>query len=583
MGLEMRVILDIETDSLDAKVIYCIVCKDIDTGRVTSFTCEDDPYFTKFKEYINGASLIVGHYIVCFDVPVIRRLLGCNLSLSILCDTMVLSRLFNPVRDGGHSLENWGRILSSPKLDFKDFSEFTSEMLTYCIQDVELTYKVWCYLTTEGHKFSQESIELEHQVAMLIHKQKLDGFKLDVRKAHQLFVETKSRADELQEEITKDFLPKAQPIKVVTPKYTKEGTLSKVGLKFFSSDDVAGSFTWIKWQEFNLGSPKQVVSRLEGHWKPRLFTENMHPKVCEENFETILDTAPASIKKIGEYLMCTSRYKTISQWLDAADKNDRVHGDVLPIGTITHRMAHNNPNMGNITAVDKPYGKDMRGCWTVEDPVNYSLVGTDASGIQLRILAHYMNDQDYINEVVNGDIHTKNQQLAGIPTRNQAKTFIYAWLLGAGDAKVGTIIGGDTKDGREVKERFLKNLPSLAKLKERAARASVLGYMVALDGRHIPIKSEHYALSAYLQSGEALVMKKAMVLTWIKLGELGIRKHWKQVAMVHDEYQDEVLNEYAEIVGKTRVQCITDAGLLLKVRTPLTGEYRIGKNWCETH
>jgi DNA polymerase-1 len=577
-----RAVLDIETDGLNPKVIFCVVLKDIDTGEVHTYT-EDN--MSQLKEVVDGLDLIVGHNVLCFDLPCVRRLLGIHVGIQRVCDTLVQSRMFNPVREGGHSLENWGKVLKFPKGNYEDFSQFTPEMLAYCKQDVELTYRVWCYQGSEGKGFSKESIILEHQIAVLIHNQMKKGFKLDLPKAHSLYVETKSKAEKLQGEIVKDFPPVPKLVKEVTPRTTKDGSLSKVGLKLLGPDAVlvGGPFSLIDWQEFNLGSPKQVVARLNGHWEPRLFTETNQPKVCEENFETIKSTAPPSIKKLGEYLMLTSRYKTISQWIDAVDNNNRVHGTVFHIGTITHRMSHNNPNMGNITAVDKPYGKDMRACWTVEDPRKFSLVGTDASSIQLRILAHYMGDEDYIKEVVHGDIHERNRVLAGITTRSQAKTFIYAWLLGAGDSKVGSIIGGDSKAGREVKERFLKNLPALADLKERASVAAIRGYMIGLDGRRVAIKSDHYALSAYLQSGEAIVMKKAMVLYTKELHRLGLSNVTSQVMMVHDEYQDEVLSEHAETIGKTRIWSITEAGLQLKVKTPLAGEYKIGKNWCETH
>jgi DNA polymerase-1 len=492
-----------------------------------------------------------------------------------------------------------------------------------CQEDVELNYKVAVALKSEGvHLGSEKAAYIEHLSQHLLQLMTEYGFALDVPKAHKLFALLKSKATTLEEQI-REAAPDLPISKgEVTPKYKKlDGSLSKVGLKCLGDrwEDCSGPFTKIDYQVFNLDSPKQKVKRLEGWWHPTIHTKGYRNllavqqwgkkdekltdeqfnertrymwQLCEENFNTITDDAPQSLRLLGEYAMVTSRYKEIEGWLDALGTDDRVHGNVHSIGAITHRMSHSKPNMANIPGSGSPYGEDCRSCFTVRDPLRYSLLGCDASGIQLRILAHYMNDPDYTHECVNGDIHEKNLTAMGIDkgklhedgkheSRDIAKTFIYAWLLGAGDEKVGSICGGDSVFGRDVKETFLASLPSLAALKQRAKQAAGLGRLVGLDGRYLEIKSEHFALSAYLQGAESCIMKHAMV-QWHKwVHERGLDA--RMVAVVHDEFQVETLNEHCDEVGDLIIKSIVKAGEHFKLNCPLDGEYKTGKNWYDTH
>jgi len=198
------------------------------------------------------------------------------------------------------------------------------------------------------------------------------------------------------------------------------------------------------------------------------------------------------------------------------------------------------------------------------------------------MLAHYMNDNAYTNEVVSGDIHTTNQKAAGLETRNQAKTFIYAFLYGAGCAKIGTVVGGSAKEGQRLIDSFLRNTPKLQELRQKVSRIySTKGKLPGLDGRQLLVRSEHSALNTLLQGAGAIVMKQALVLLDRKLKLSKIP--YKFVANVHDEWQIEVLREFAEQVGKSGVESIEEAGRVLEMRCPLTGEFKVGNTWKETH
>jgi DNA polymerase I len=299
--------------------------------------------------------------------------------------------------------------------------------------------------------------------------------------------------------------------------------------------------------------------------------------VDESVLETVKDIPEA--KLIAEYLMIQKRVAQVQSWMDAVQDDGRVHGYVNTNGAVTGRMTHSSPNMAQVPAVYSPYGHECRSCWSA--PEGYSIVGCDASGLELRMLAHYMKDEEYTNEIINGDIHTANQRLAGLESRNQAKTFIYALLYGAGDEKLGSVAGGGRATGKKLRESFLNNLPSFAALKDRVSEAAGRGYLIGLDGRKLQVRSEHSALNTLLQSAGSLVMKKALTL----LDDYG--KIWgidyKFVGNIHDEIQAEVINERTDTFGRLAVSCIQAAGLEWKLNCPLDGEYKVGKTWAQTH
>jgi DNA polymerase I-like protein with 3'-5' exonuclease and polymerase domains len=288
---------------------------------------------------------------------------------------------------------------------------------------------------------------------------------------------------------------------------------------------------------------------------------------------------------IAEYMMLGKRIAQIESWLEVVGADGRVHGRVITNGAVTGRMTHMKPNMAQIPNSGSPYGPECRQCWTVEE--GNVLVGCDASGLELRMLAHYMKDENYVKTVTEGsskdgtDVHTVNQKAAGLQTRDQAKTFIYAFLYGAGPAKIGSIVGGSSTAGQKLINAFLKGTPALQRLRDKVSVYASKGYVPGLDGRKIWVRSEHAALNSLLQGAGAIVMKKALVIFNDKIKSAS----WnvQLVANVHDEIQFECSPDIAEEVGKACVQSIRDAGLAYNLRCPLDGEYKVGRNWRETH
>ena len=431
----MDLVFDIETDDLKATKIHCLVAQDIDTNQLYKFPPNrlEEGY-----ELLTKANRLIGHNIIGFDIPMVEKFGGVDLSNKPVVDTLVMSRLFNPVREGGHSLETWGYRLGFKKIEFDDYKNYSNEMLTYCTRDVQLNAVLFHKLREEGRGFDKESVKLEQSVAEVIKQQEINGFKFDMKKAELLLAELRQKMQEAEDEVHKEFKPKLVDIKQVTPKKKKDGTLSKVGLTDEEYQNILDTnnfkpFMRRKLQDFNLGSRKQIGEYLiEFGWKPKRFTPTGQPIVDEKTLANI-DNIPQA-KLIAYYLLYQKRIAQIDSWIKAVEDDGRVHGFVIPNGTITGRMTHRNPNMAQVPNLGSLYGKECRSCWTVRE--GYKLVGIDASSLELRMLAHYMQDEEFTNEIINGDIHTFNQKIAGLKSRDQAKTFIYALIYGAGDTKL---------------------------------------------------------------------------------------------------------------------------------------------------
>jgi DNA polymerase I-like protein with 3'-5' exonuclease and polymerase domains len=578
----MKLVFDIETDGLyqDSKNIWCMVAVDEDDN---SYSFKQDE-IDKGIELLKSADVIIGHNIIGFDVPVIKKLTGVDLyQHTKILDTLTLSRLFHPTREGGHSLEKWGYKLNYHKAEQPEFDCYSDKMLDYCLRDVKLNKLVLNHLRKESVGFSKECVELEHQVCRILQQQYENGFVFDEKNAMLLLSSLNKRKAEVEDEVHATFKPKWVDVKEVIPKLKKDGKLSKSGLtnieyeeRVFTNDTTP--FMRKELKEFNLGSRQQIGDYLKDFgWKPNRFTPTGQPIVDEGTLNKITHIHEAQL--ISEYLLLQKRAAQVESWIDACHEDNKVHGSIISTGAITGRMTHRNPNMAQVPAVYSPYGPECRACWTV--PEGYKLVGIDASGLELRMLAHYMADKEYINEIINGDIHTTNQKFAGLKSRDEAKTFIYALIYGAGDEKIGKIISGNKQTGRKLRERFLSSLPALKSLKQRVERAAKKDYLKGLDGRKIYVRHRHASLNTLLQGGGAIVMKKAMCILQdlINLNTFDA----KFVANIHDEWQLQVKESQADCVGRLGVSSIRNAGLHFNMRCPLTGEYKIGGNWSETH
>ena len=579
-------VFDIETDGLDPTQIYCMSVFDTETHAQFNFKPD---VISEGLWLLESADKLIGHNIIGFDIPVIKKLCGIDLSNKKIVDTLVLSRLFNPVR-GAHSLEAWGYKLECHKMEFNEYDKYSEDMLKYCAQDVLLNYKVYEELKRESKGFTSESVNLETDTYKIITDQRQHGFMLDVKLAEELLKQFNDELKITEDKVHKTFKPRINK-RVIYSQHTKDGVLRKMGLdtngkqmrltaEEYDIFDKGSSTTVVRVseEEFKLGSRQQIGEYLQQFgWKPKHFTPTGQPKVDEKILSTVKNIPEAAL--IAKYLMLQKRIAQVSSWLKFLN-DKRVHGSVISNGTITGRMSHRDPNMAQIPSLASPYGKECRACWTV--PKGYKLVGVDASGLELRMLAHYLNDEEFINDILNGDIHTANQNRAGLQSRSQAKTFIYAFLYGAGDAKIGSVVGGSKAEGKRIKQSFLNNFPSLKSLRNRITReADKNGFIKGLDGRKIFIRSSHAALNSLLQGAGAIVMKRALIILNEAIHNAGLDAHC--VANVHDEWQIETREDHVDELGSLAVNAIRSAGVYYNLNCPLDGEYKVGGTWSETH
>jgi DNA polymerase I-like protein with 3'-5' exonuclease and polymerase domains len=548
-----RMALDIETNLAHSTIWICVTV-DLDTREVV---CHTEP--STLEPLVKEYDQIIMHNGIGFDAPVLRKLWSIGIPKSKAVDTLILSRLLNPQLEGGHSLKAWGQRLRNNKINFEaeDFNNgLTDEMREYCIQDTKLTCDLYTHLMAELNQWTNptQSILLEHDIAVICRNQEANGFRLDVPEAMSLRAELADKMGVLEANVQSVF-----------PPIVEERWSEKTGKRLKDKVTI-----------FNLASRKQIADRLTGlGWKPQKHTEKGQPIVDESTLEGI-DIPEAQM--IAEYLMMQKRVGLIDSWLKFAKDDDRVHGAIITNGAVTGRMTHHSPNMGQIPSVSKPYGERCRQLWTVD--TGNVLVGTDLAGIELRCLAHYMQDDDWTEELLNGDIHQKNADAAGI-TRPQAKTLIYATLYGAGPSKIGSIVGGGAKEGQEVLSRFYANTPALSRLMEKVKKVASKGYVPGLDGRRIIVRSEHAALNSLLQGCGAIIAKQWCIEAHKKFKQQ--RTPVLQVAFVHDEIQIETQEKYGEQVAQIMCDAASQAGITLGFRCPVDAESKIGKNWFDTH
>ena len=545
-------VLDIETN-LDHDTIWCCVTLHRETNDITVWRSKQG-----LKEYLNDATTIVGHNLIAFDAPILNRVWGTNIRAKNCKDTLLMSRLSNSARDGGHSLDAWGHTLGYNKIEFSDFDGgLTEEMVTYCIRDVELTSKLYDRLWQEldANQISDEAIKLEHEVQVILSEMERNGFKLNVPYAQTLLCDIKTEMASIEESLQNIFPP------IITARVsTKTGKALK--------DDV---------EVFNVGSRQQIAKRLISKgWKPQKKTEKGQVIVDESVLEQV--SIPEA-KPIARYLTLQKRASQLDSWLEKLGKDGRVHGKVIGFGAVTGRATHASPNMAQVPANRATLGTEFRSCWTVED--GNVLVGVDLSGIELRCFAHYLNDKDYINETVNGDVHTRNQQAFGVETRDLAKTVLYATLYGASATKIGKVIGDTPKRGAEIIGNFSKAIPAYAKLKAKVERFAEKGTLPGLGGYQLKVRSSHSSLNTLLQSAGAIISKQWLVQIQKNLRAKKIP--YKLVAWVHDEVQLETPREYGDIVGEVVVHSAAEAGEILKFRCPVGAEYGIAENWAGSH
>ena len=545
----MRVVfIDIETDSLDATQIYCAVT--LEGGKYIEWISG-----TTLQEYLDDA-IVVAHNGLSFDFPVLAKLWNIRLKMENMRDTLILSMMDNPAREGGHSLKAWGQRLGCEKIEFNDFSTYTPEMLEYCKQDVLLCSKIYHLLEPSMSEFSEKSISDEHRMRIVADRISNNGFELDKDKAVKLYNDLVLEQEQIEQECSNLFPP------IVEERYS-----NKTGKRL--KDKIT---------EFNPASRQQIASRLiELGWVPTELTPTGQPKVDEK---TLSNCNIPVAETLATYFMLQKRSALVKSWIKSCTDENRVHCKYRTLGAITNRMSCVDPNLQQVPAVRVQYGKECRELFKAA--TGNKLLDTDAAGLELRVLAHYMNDDKFTKEVLEGDVHTANQRMAGLDTRDQAKTFIYALLYGAGDAKIGAVVNGSAKDGAELRSRFMSNMPAYKRLSEAVIRKGESeGRLKAIDGRVLRVRSGHASLNTLIQGSSAVLMKKWFMYVDHYLRRRHIRS--KIVAMIHDELVLESAEKDVDATTESVILSISQVNKAYNLRCKLECDVQVGNNWSEIH
>lgn len=604
LGDKKAYVFDLETNGLynDVNEIYCLVIHDI-KGKLTTTYGPDS--IAAGLEHLAKADILIGHNIIFYDIPVIRKLYPFyTFRAAQLIDTLVCTRLIWPKEllldqdneadydipprlRGSASLKAWGYRLLDNKIEFKDFSAYSEEMAAYCRQDVQVTHKLFNHVQKQN--YSQTALDLEHDFAKAINDQIIVGFPFDVDRCLDLVDNLRQKKEEL-DKILQQMFPPISVESTFIPKVNNEKRGFVKSVPFIRHTE----------QKFNPGSRQQIVERLHNKyaWTPEKTTAKGNPIVNDDVLESLPFT---EAKTLVEYQLIKKRLGQIADgqnaWLKLFNQEDgKMHGDVVTNGCITGRCAHKNPNMAQVPGVYSPYGKECRALFHA--PKGYLLMGVDAKALELRCLAGYLSRWDkgeYAALVVDPevDIHTYNQERFGVSTRDISKRLLYGMLYGCGGVKAGSIIDPNEKDeavlrklGSTAINSFLEGVPALKSLKEEInCYLSERDYLIGLDRRQLYCRSAFKGLNVLLQSAGAILMKQVVINLNTALDKLGLvyGEDWMQLAMIHDEIQLACLPEHKDLIMAQALDAFPAAQKFFKFACKIEGDAKIGYTWADTH
>jgi hypothetical protein len=600
---ESYLVFDIETDGLYDQVtqVFCIVIYDI--NREETFTygpdCVDDAL-----AHLATGDVLIGHNVIFYDVPVLEKLHSFNTKARII-DTLICTRLIWPKEKlydldvqlypevpknyrGLAGLKAWGYRLSDKKIEFKDFSEYSEEMLVYCKQDVSVTSKLWKHIANQG--YPEQALKLEHDFALAINKQIRAGVPFDVDAAIDFVDDLRARETQLETEL-KEIFPPLEHRSWFTPKVNNKNRGYVKGVPFEK----------VRYDEFNPGSRDQIADRLKAKygWEPEKTTDKGNPILNDE----VLEALPyPEAKPLAEYMLVKKRLGQIADgnnaWLRLVNNDSgRMHGDVVTNGCVTGRCAHRYPNMGQVPASYSPYGKECRSLFHA--PQGWDMIGIDAKALELRCLAGYLAIYDggeYARVVTDPtiDIHVYNQERFGVATRDISKRLLYAVLYGAGHLKAGSIVDPNEKDeevlrklGRTAINSFMDEVPALKELKQRIeSQIAHNDHLIGLDRRILYCRSAFKGLNVLLQSAGAILMKQVVINIHDNIESALSLPHgagWEQVLMVHDEVEIVCKPQYTELIKEQAMIAFPQAGEFFGFLCPIEGDARVGYTWYDVH
>lgn len=588
-------VFDIESNGLydDVTEIFCIVIYDL--VREQTFSYGPDR-ITDALDHLATADCLIGHNIIFYDIPVLKKLwpgyeLFDSSSLQII-DTLICTRLIWPKEKleeldsevysgvptklhGSASLKAWGYRLADKKIDFKDFSEYSEEMLLYCIQDVNVTKRLLFLI--QGHSVHPEALDLEHKFATCIERQIRSGFPFDIDAALSLVDKLELRSKQIEDKLKEIF-----------PPIVEERWSERTGKRL--KDSVT---------HFNPNSRAHIIQRFKDkyNWTPEKLTEKGNAKMNDD----VLEKLPfPEAKPLAEYMLIKKRLGQIQSgsnaWLKLVSPDGYIHGDVITNGCITGRCSHRNPNTAQTPAPYSPYGKECRSLFHAPD--DWVLIGSDAKALELRCLAGYLaywDEGEYGKLVIDDDtdIHIYNQEKFGVETRDISKRLLYAVLYGCGSAKAGAIVDPNEKDlnklkqlGKNAIDSFMTGIPAIKSLKDTLAKTlEKRGFLIGLDKRPLFCRSDFKALNVLLQAAGAVLMKQVVINIHDNLTKAGLVYgiDYHQHAMIHDEVELSCPQQNVELIKENILKSFVESGEHFNFLCPIEGDAKVGKTWFDVH
>lgn len=621
-----HLLFDTETNGLMPSVntVHCLGFADIRSGELFSFPPDN---IEEGLRQMYDADVLSGHNIIQYDFKVLKKVYNWNPRPGTrVIDTMILARLKHSdikrddmkspdliklgLKVGGHRLKDWGIRLGEHKAEYDGGWEvYTPEMLAYMMQDVKTNVRLLQHLKAE--EYPRAPLELEQRVAEVCYQMEQAGWTFDSRRAKDLYVLLCQKRDELEARLVDGFGSWQEIDRVVVPKrpnvargytgvkvpildvLTDEPVLDAKGRPTFRFEGTPVTI-W-KTVTFNPGSRQHIELKLrEAGWEPEEFTPTGRAMINDEILEDIkLPNASGVGKDLMDYLLIQKRLGTIadgpSGWLKKVQSDGRIHGKCMHIGTPHFRASHFDPNVGQVPNEHSLYGPECRECWVA--PEGWLMVGADMEGCQLRGLGHYIAAFDkgaYAKMVAEGDIHTYHMEAAApyIKSRDTSKTTIYAMIFGSAGPRIGKINGENAAIGYKIIAQLKSRIPGFGKVTQAVEAACAKGWLKAIDGRHVPVRSKHSALNFLITSSEAILCK-----TWLTNAyeELIAKYRWGYdgdfviCGWVHDEIQVACRPEIAEDIAAILVKHAVAAGDVYGFRTKLASKSKIGRTWRDTH
>jgi len=617
-------VFDSESDGFvyEATKFWCFACRDV--GGSKRFFGPDE--IEDALHYLMEADIVIAHNYLGHDLPLIMKLYPWFKSPKFE-DTLILSRMLSPDREGGHSIEAWGSKVGMVKPEHNDWSQFSDAMRVRCEEDAEINARMLRMLQFEmGKEDWSEAIRREYDTQILQSDQERVGFNFDTPKAEENLNTMKTAWSAAMDKLIPSLPKKLKMGTHYKAPFTKSGKLNHHVAKWIPEDQhhtIMGPFTGVSFEDFNLNSPLQVSALLlENGWEPKEFNyvkkkgggfelnkdgsyKISTPKVSEDL--SCLDSVTGDLGQlIVEERVVRSKMSYIHRvrkkdgakkgWLNEVRDDGRMVGRGIPMGTPTARYTH--AGVVNVPRPTTRYGDLLRELFIADE--GHVLVGTDGMGLEARVAGHYTAEYDggeFARELMDGDIHSKNaaaftNAVNREVSRSDSKNIYYGIIYGATARKIASMLSISFAEAETLLQAFWKANPALeAATKAAQSESSRKGYLIGLDGRRIPCRSKHSALNFRFQSTGAIIMKYAFVDVF--LGQVKdpldywIPDHpdvrWRCMLTQHDEAQSSMKEEYVDDHVAAWVQSGKDLTEHFKFNIPIEFESKVGLNWCQTH